>query len=305
MIAWIVIAHRPPYSGPLCVPLFVKWQGARLSDSVVVSRGGQTDFFVGFKDLMAGLARRELWLAFAADEVQNRYRRSRLGLIWIILSYSLFVAAITVFFGGFSQKGPAEFAAHMAVTYAMYSFLSSQITDGCSVFQSAKTWVSSMPLPRSVHVLKSVARGIFVFAISMIVAMVILIATGHVPGETALLAVAAFLVILVNGVFAQTYLGYLAARYRDLDHLMSSITRLLFFVTPILWVRSEQPVGSLRRTLADINPLTHALEIFTAPMMGRMPDINSWYVIFGLTLFNFAMMLIVSWFGYRRLAYWI
>lgn len=276
-----------------------------MSGTVFVSKGGRADFFVGLKDLMDGLSRVELWLAFAADEVQNRYRRSRLGLVWIVISYLLFIVAISIFFGGFSKKGPADFVAHVSVNYAMFSFLTSNLTDGCAVFRSGRTWISSMTLPHSIQVLKTVARGLFVFAISMTVGLIVLCLTGHILDVKWALTLLAFLVILVNAVFIQMSLGYINARFRDVEHLIQSLTRVLFFVTPILWVRSEQPVGSMRRTLADMNPFTHALEIFTAPLLGRMPDPHSWLVMGCVTVFCFVTMIIVSWLSYRRLPYWL
>lgn len=276
-----------------------------MSDAVFISRGGQSDILVGLRDLMGGLARTRLWFAFAADEVQQRYRRSRLGLAWVVVSYLLFVAAIAIFFGGFSEKGVMEFTAYVAVNYAFFSFLVANITDGCSVFRSSKTWINSVPLPHSIHVLKSVARSVFVFGISMLVALLVLVMTGELFTLVAWLAMPAFLVLLVNAVLVQTYLGYAAARFRDLEHLIQSVTRILFFTTPILWVLTEQPRGTMRRTIAELNPLTHALEIFSAPLLGHMPDPISWKIIGVLTGVNFLIMLGVSYFAHRRLPYWL
>ena len=276
-----------------------------MSDAAFISRGGQTDYLVGLKDLWAGIARTELWWAFAAEEIQQRYRRSRLGIAWVVLSYLLFVVSISIFFGGFSSKAAGEFTAHVAVNYAMFSFLIANVTDGCAVFRSSKTWISSVPFPYSVHVLKSVARSLFVFAISMVIAIIALVATGHVDAPVSWLALPAFLLLLLNAVLVQTYLGYIAARFRDLEHLVQSVTRILFFVTPILWVRHEQPEGSLRRTIADLNPLTHALEIFSAPLLGQAPDPLSWKIMGFITLLNFLLMLVTSYVSYRRLPYWM
>ena len=280
-------------------------KGEFLSEAANISVGGRSDLLVGLRDLARGLSKTQLWLAFAADEVQQRYRRSRLGLAWIVISYLLFVAAISVFFGGFSEKGPAEFVAYVAVNYALFSFLVANLSDGCAVFRSNKTWISSMPLPHSIYVFKSVARALFVLVISACVAAGVLLLTGHLLEPVSWLAVPAFLLLLVNAVLVQTYLGYVTARFRDLEHLMQSLTRLLFFATPILWVRAEVPEGSLRGVIADFNPMTHALEIVSAPLMGHLPDPLSLRVMAVLTLVNFLLMLGASYVSHRRLPYWL
>jgi ABC-type polysaccharide/polyol phosphate export permease len=276
-----------------------------LSDAAFISKGGQTDYLVGLKDLWMGISRTELWWAFATEEIQQRYRRSRLGIAWIVISYMLFVAAISVFFGGFSEKRGSDFVAYVSVNYAMFSFLTANLQDGCAVFRSSKTWISSVPFPHSVHVLKSVARSVFVFAICFLVAIIVLLATGHLRTPISFLAVPAFIVLIFNGILVQTTLGYITARFRDLEHLIQSLTRVLFFVTPILWVRNEQPEGTLRRSIAEFNPFTHALEIFTSPMLGQMPDMLSWQIMGVITLANLLLMLAVSNFAYRRLSYWM
>ena len=276
-----------------------------MTQAATVSIGGRSDYLVGLKDLARGLSKTQLWLAFAADEVQTRYRRSTLGLAWIVVSYVMFVAAISIFFGGFSTKDSLDFTAYVAVNYALFSFLVANLTDGCAAFKTSKTWINSMALPHSIHVLKSISRAVFVFCISLTVAVAVLLATGHLRTSVSLLALPAFLVILVNAVFVQTVLGYATARLRDLEHLVQSLTRILFFITPILWVRTELPPGSLQRTIADLNPLTHALEIVSSPLLGHMPDPVSWKIIGVLTGVNFFLMIGTAYLSHRRLPYWL
>jgi ABC-type polysaccharide/polyol phosphate export permease len=276
-----------------------------LANATYTAIGGRSNFLVGLTDLVSGVSKTRLWLAFAADEVQQRYRRSRLGLAWIVVSYLLFVASIAIFFGGFSTKNAQEFTAYVAVNYALFSFLVANLTDGCAVFRVSKTWIASMSLPHSIHVLKSVARSLFVFSITTIVAFAVLLGTGHLMTPESWMALPAFLLVLLNAVFLQTWLGYLTARSRDLEHLMQSLTRILFFTTPILWVRSEQPEGSLRRIIADFNPLTHVMEIVSAPLFGRMADPFSWHAVWIITGVNFLVMMVVSFLAHRRLPYWL
>ena len=276
-----------------------------MTDTATVSIGGRSDYLVGLKDLARGLSRTQLWLAFAADEVQTRYRRSALGLSWIVVSYVMFVAAISIFFGGFSTKDAQDFTAYVAINYALFSFLVANLTDGCASFKASKTWINSMALPHSIHVLKSIARALFVFGISLTVAIAVLLVTGHLRTPVSLLALPAFAVILVNAVFVQTVLGYATARLRDLEHLMQSLTRILFFITPILWVRTELPEGTLRRLIADMNPLTHTLEIVSSPLLGHFPDPMSWKFVGVMTGVNFLAMVVTAYLSHRRLPYWL
>jgi ABC-type polysaccharide/polyol phosphate export permease len=258
---------------------------------------------VALNDLARGFAGTQLWAAFAWDEIQNRYRRSFFGIAWIVISFLIFVGAIALFFGGFSNLDSRNFTGYVAINYAIFLFLIANLTEGCEVFYSARTWIKSSRLPQSTYVFKSVARSLFTFTINITIAIIMLYILGIHLTPLAFLSIPAFFVILLNAVWIQTILGYIAARFRDVSHLIQASTRVLFFVTPILWVRQE--AGGLRGVIADLNPFTHALEIFSAPFFGRYPEPISWIVMLSLTVAGFIGAIIVGGIGNRRLAYWL
>ncbi|MCA8903713.1 MAG: ABC transporter permease [Hyphomonas sp.] len=263
------------------------------------------DLGVVVRDLLAGARRPALWIAFATDEIQQRYRRSRLGLAWIVISYLVFVASITVFFGHFSDVGHSQFTVYVAVNFAIFTFLLGNVTDGCAVFRVARTWIKSAPLPHSIYIFKSIARSLFVFAINFQVAVAILFGFGFRLHPIAWMAVPAFFVLLLNVVFVQLAFGYLAARVQDIDHLMQSVTRVFYFTTPVLWVRNENEAPGLRKTISELNPFTHALEIFSAPILGKQPDPHSWAYIGIFTVVMFVIALVIGGLSHRRLPYWV
>jgi ABC-2 type transport system permease protein len=260
---------------------------------------------IALTDLFNGARRVHLWLAFASDEIQQRYRRSKLGLAWIVISYLVFVGSISLFFGNFSDLEHQHFTVYVAINFAIFSFLLGNITDGCAVFRVARTWISSVPLPHSIHIYKSIARSLFVFAINMAVALVIFFLYGYRLTLVAWEAIPAFLLLLLDAVFVQMILGYVTARFRDIEHLVQSITRILFFTTPVLWVREEHTTPGLRSTVAELNPMTHALEIFSSPILGRPADPHSWLVMLCVSAALFLIALAVGGFAHRRLPYWL
>lgn len=254
-------------------------------------------------DLAAGLAMFDLWRTFAWDEIQQRYRRSVLGVLWIILSYAIFVGGVWLFFSAFAGMDPAFFLMYVAIGYAAFTFLSGNIVDGCQVFTSSSTWIKSLALPYSVHVYRSIVRSVFTFALQLAVVVPVMIYLGWMFEPLMLLAIPALAVYFITAVAVQYFLGLIAARYRDIHHLVTSITRLLIFVTPILWVR--EGLSGLRANVADLNPLTHYIEIFRAPLMGTPPRLSSWVIVLVLTTVIWAVTAITASAMRRRLAYWI
>ncbi|KAA5803546.1 hypothetical protein F1654_06995 [Alkalicaulis satelles] len=256
-----------------------------------------------FSDLAAGLRMTDLWRTFAWDEMQQRYRRSMLGVLWIVIAYAIFVGGVSIIFSGFSRQDGAFFVMHVAIGYAAFTFITGNIVDGCQVFVGARAWIHSIALPHSIHVYRSICRSIFTFALQFVVALAIMIAAGWRPTLTGLWVLPAIAVFLLNAVAIQYLMGLISARFRDITHLVTSITRLLLFVTPILWTRFD--LRGVRSTIADFNPVAHYVEIFRAPLMNLDPRPLSWAVVLVLTGLIWLGAIIAAARMRRRLAYWL
>lgn len=256
-----------------------------------------------FQDVSTGLKLHQVWLNFAWEELLSRYRRSALGLLWIVVGYALFVGGVAFFFGGFSRADIGQFTIYVALGYAVFQFLVANVVDGCAVFTGASSWIKSTTLPYSIYVYKSIFRSIFPFFLHLVVVAVAMFFWQPTLGWDALLALPALLIFLLNGVAIQYLCGLVSARYRDLEHLVGSISRILIFTTPILWVREERE--GLIGLVADLNPLTHYVEIFRAPLMGADIRPLSYMVVAGFTVLCWLLAAIAADRMQRRLAFWI
>lgn len=267
-------------------------------------RGGDQFDAVGvLRDLADGLRAHRVWRVFAWDEIQNRYRRSALGLAWLGFSYLLFVFAIALFFGGFSKLEGSTFVVHVAFGFAIFNVILAAIVDGCAVFVRTAGWVKSAALPYSTYVYQGIARTLFPFVIHFGLALVICPFFGWRPGPEAFLAIPAFLLIVLLSVPVQYTFGLLAARLRDVGHLIAAISRLFFFTTPILWVYEE--TQGPRRAAADFNPMTHYLEIFRDPLLGNPIDPTQWWLAIGWCGAAWVMLFAVAGVMRRKLPFWV
>lgn len=254
----------------------------RQKNRIVIEGGRGFDPKGLLQDLWRGLKMHQTWRAFAMDEVRNRYRRSILGLAWLGISYLLYVFAIALFFNGFSELGDSAFVSYVAFGFAIFTFLISNVVDGCSVFTLAGGWIKSAPLPYSIYVFKAICRATLPTLIHLCLAFIIALFTGWRPGPLSLLAVPAFALMVITAVPVQYALGLVCARARDIGHFVQAISRLLFFTTPILWVYGESE--GLRRVVANLNPLTSFVEIFRGPIIGEPTDPTMWMIACGWSI---------------------
>lgn len=276
---------------------------APVAATVEYSLQTMTGFGPAISDLRRGLAMHRVWRAFAWNEIQNRYRRSALGLAWIFISFLLFVGVITIFFGEFSALGTVGYLSYAAVGFTAFNLIMDSVRDGCHVFRASASWIKSASLPYSIYVYKSLARSMVPFVIQLGTALALMIALGAPPGWGALAAIPAFIIILINAIWIQLLFGLVAARWRDMGHLVSAVSRLMFFASPIIWVYGEG--DALRNKAASLNPLTHYIEIFRAPILGDPVSGESWAVVLACTMIGWAVALGAASQMRRRLPFWM
>lgn len=254
-------------------------------------------------DIRIGLVQFDLWRTFAWDEIQQRYRRSVIGIAWIFISYAIFVFGVAVFFAPLSGYDSKFFITYVAIGYATYMFLIGNIVDGCSVFTSSQIWIKSVNMPYSIYIYKSILRSLVTFFLHMSVCALIMAFTLDSLSLIAIQSLVAIGIFVVNAVAVQYFFGLLSARLPDISHLVTSFSRLLIFVTPIVWVR--EGLTGPRALIADFNPLTHYMEIFRAPLLGQEPRLTSWVVVLVLTAVSWILAVIASVLMRRKLPFWI
>ena len=127
----------------------------------------------------------------------------------------------------------------------------------------------------------------------------------------ALLAIPAFIVIVINGMWVTLLFGIISTRFRDIPPVISSFMQLFFTMTPIIWthdlLRGGAP-GSARETvseLAALNPFYHFIEIFRAPLVGQVQSWTHWAVVGAITVVGWSLALLALRNYRSRVSYWV
>ncbi|WP_421788228.1 ABC transporter permease [Hyphobacterium sp.] len=253
------------------------------------------------RDIAQGALKFELWTSLAQDDLRQRYRRTVFGLAWLTFSYLVFITAKIFIFGALNPAPLAWFAAYVTVGFLVWQLLNSFVVDGCTSLINSETWVKGVQLPYSTYFYESIWRDIIIFAYSAVVAAVVLVLTGHLPGWAALSVPPALVLIVVNGLFVHMLLGVICLRYRDIAQIAQTAMRVLFFLTPLVW--TPEQVGPIAAFLVW-NPFTYLIDIVRAPLIdGQIPAL-SWIVSLGLTAALGAVAFTVFAFFRNRLAVW-
>ncbi len=255
-------------------------------------------------DIAGGLKRITLVGMLGWRDVRQRYKRSLLGPFWLTISKGIMIATIGMVFGQLFGAALTDYLPFLSIGMIVWGFMSSVITEGCFGFISAEDVIKQLPLPLFLHILRMIWRNLLILAHNAVILPLVYFAVSKPVTLTALCAIPAFALVLLNLAWIALILAILSARYRDLPQIVASILPVLFYLTPIMWM-PERLSEKASMLLLDFNPAYHLLELIRAPLLGKLPDLLSWEVSAGMALVGWGIALAFYGRYKRRIPYWL
>lgn len=252
-------------------------------------------------DLRRGLG---LWPFFGRlglDDIRQRYARTALGPFWMILSSSLWIFVMAMVTASlFGQDLSVAFPFVAAGMYA-WLFISVGLSDGCTVFIAQQWLLVSHTLPISFHLFRYLVRATITILHYIPILLLILIVCGRWPSAEMLWSVPALAMFIVLSAWLGAVLGVISMRYRDVPHIVTTVSSALPIVSPIAW---DKELLKSSHWLADLNPIYHFVEIFRAPLLGKGVPTVSWMVVIAINALGVALGLFLFARSRTRLAMW-
>jgi ABC-2 type transport system permease protein len=264
-----------------------------------------------FKDLRDGLNQRELWLSLGWQDIKQRYRRSVIGPFWITIATGVQATAIGILYAALLDMPLQEFLPYVTVGLIVWNLINASIIEGSEVFVANEGLIKQLPSALSVHIYRLVWRQILFFAHNLLIYVIMVVAFGvwRNLSWASLAAIPALGLIVLNALWVSIVFGIFATRYRDIAPILSSLTLLLFVLTPIMWTTQslEAQGGAVRdrAKIAELNPLFHYLDIVRAPMIGQPQELYHWYIVITITVVGWAVALLALRKYRARVPYWV
>ncbi|HAT34490.1 MAG TPA: ABC transporter permease, partial [Rhodospirillaceae bacterium] len=232
-------------------------------------------------DIFAGMRLAHIWLRWGWNDIAQKYRRSKLGPFWNSLNLAVQVVAIGFVFSTLWKMDIGELMPYLCPGLILWNLLTGFVNEGCQSFSASGNIIKSINLPLSIHAYRVITRNLVLFLHNAVVYIAVVVIFGVELNLATLFLIPAFVFYIINGVWVTLLFGVLSARFRDVPQVMTNLLLLMFFVTPIFWFPNA--LGR-SRYLADFNVIFHFIDIGRMPMMGNMPSLTSWLVVFGVTV---------------------
>jgi ABC-2 type transport system permease protein len=255
-------------------------------------------------DLTAGFAKRELWLHLGWQDIKQRYRRSVLGPLWISISMGVIATAMGILYGALFGEPVHTFLPYVATGLLIWNFVNGCILEGSEVFIANEGLIRFLPAPISLHVYRLLWRQTLFFLHNLVIWLLLVIIFPQPLSATVLLALPAFVLLVLNGLWLALLAGIIATRFRDIPPIIASLTQLLFFMTPIVWSYERLKSNPLA-AYVELNPVMHFVEILRQPLLGQPIVWRHWAVVGVITVVGCAVSLVCLRNYRSRVAYWV
>ena len=243
-----------------------------------------------------------LWTALGREDLSDRYRRTLFGISWVVTSFAIFVFTKILVFGQMTTVSMSEFTLFVAIGFGLWSFINTMVLDCCVAYTASSNWLMGTAIPYPVFFLQSIYRNWLVFALTMLVMVGALVWQKTSWSPVMLAALPGLLVYVLTPVWLAAILAPLCACYRDVHHAMQTVMRLLFFVTPIIWIPRQ---SAQLAAIANYNVITHFIEIVRQPLVYDTIPYTSWKIVLAVN----ALGLLAGFIAYattrNRVAYWL
>jgi len=277
-----------------------------------------------FGDIRDGFNSRQLWAHLGWQDIKQRYRRSVLGPLWITVGMGVTALGLGLLYSVIFPVKVSTFLPYVTVGFIVWNFVDGCLREGLDTFIANEGLIKHLPSPLSVYILRTVWRQTLLFLHNMVVYVIVaaifftsidhpysmLLNNGGTmhPGLSwmMLTAIPAFVLIAANGAWVAMLLGIISTRYRDIPQVINAVIQLLFYGTPIVWsLDTVNGASKVAKTVLQLNPLYHLVQVLRAPLIGQNPTWTSWCVVVAMAVVGWALAL-VAMKNYRaRVPYWV
>ncbi len=258
----------------------------------------------GWKDLRAAVSNHHLTTTLGWQEVATRYRRSRVGALWLTINMGVLIGVLSLVFGTLFQVPTDEFIPYLATGLILWMFFAACIGEGCSGFIAASETILQVRMPLSTHVGLILYRNLIILGHNLVIIPLVFLAFLRPVPLDALWAIPGFALVLLNLGWMMLILAVICARYRDMTQIVQNAMQVLFYLTPIIWSVALLP-DRVGVAWLQINPFYHLINVVRAPLLGHEVTLINWAVVIGLAVVGWALA--IPFFGkYRkRVPYWL
>ncbi|MCQ2471692.1 MAG: ABC transporter permease [Clostridia bacterium] len=233
---------------------------------------------------------RELALNFAKRDVTVRYKQTKIGLGWALISPVINMIIMTFIFGnvaGLSSEPGVPYSVMVYAGIIPWTMLSRSVQGGAGTFISNAGIMKKVYFPRILSPIGSAMTNLIDTLISCGVLVILMVIfhflQGFVPSIRIVLIPLVLIWALILGTFAGLFLSAFNVKWRDLNHALPFLISLGQYASPVAYSVNANFGDKWWLPIYCINPAVGVLETF------------KWCVINDMKFNTMAFLISIAW----------
>lgn len=253
------------------------------------------------RDLVESIRKPEFWAFSSWLDTVSRYRRTRLGLIWMFLPMAIWIVVLGNFYAQVMNHPKAEYLPYLGIGYLLWRFIVMVTNDAVNSFRTHKSFILDGRTRLTDYVLRTLARATFYIVMGSLVVFVVLVWSPEVRWQNMLTVFLTFPFFLLNMVWWVFVMSLFGARFPDTSEAIHTALMLGFLLTPILWVGERYAFGGIAWFLMNANPAYHLISLIRNPILGQAIPYSTMVYLALLTMFGWLVAMVL----YKRYARYV
>ncbi|MEY2340581.1 ABC transporter permease [Acidithiobacillus sp. IBUN Pt1247-S3] len=258
---------------------------------------------VGISDLLQSTRAWRLWALLGWVEIRQRYARSKLGPFWLTISMGVMATTLGLLYGVLFGQNLSTYLPMISIGIVMWGLFSGIVNDGCNAFIAGAGYIKQIRSPKYVFILQVTWRNGVIWLHNFIIVLIVLVIFGVKSWVTIWLFIPGVILFVLNAMWMASFVGVVAARFRDFPQIVASLLQVAFYVSPILF--HGEMLSKDHKWVIEVNPLAYLIDIVREPLLGEYPPASAWIIASAMVVFGWTLALLFTGKYAKRIPYWI
>ena len=261
------------------------------------------DLIEGWKDLIQGARMWRISHLLGGTTLRQRYARSQLGQIWIVLTTAITTTAFGLVWSQLWGRPIHDFLPWVAISHIVWGLITSNLLDATGALPATGRYFLTHEAPFSTVIYGTIYRNFMVFLHNTPIIIAVLLIFPQPVDWTVLYAIPGLVLALISCVNLTYLIALICTRFRDVAQLVGSALQIMYFLTPVMW--QPEFLGEEHHWLIDYNPLNALLCVIRDPLLGREVTPEAWTGALVTTAVSLLLGPLLIGAFRKRIIYWV
>lgn len=213
-----------------------------------------------------------------------RFRRSKMGLLWVIMIPFCTTMIIALIFGTVLKIPVKDYSLYVFSGFIVWDLILSSVIGASHSFLKAESYIKQFSHPLAIYPLREACVNIIVFMITL-VALVIWVALLSPKNLfIGFFSLPLTLIILFLLSFCTSIItSHVHIRFRDYPYVFGILMNLLWYFSPVFFKEGMFSGNKYVHAIFLYNPITQVLSLVREPFLyGKLPSLTNY--IYSLSL---------------------